>query len=207
MTSQIIIALLLGYAFGCIQSAYIVSTVFGKIDIREHGSGNAGASNITAIMGINYGVFVAFVDALKGATAVWIARAIFSDMPTLHYLAGIGAMFGHIFPFYMKFRGGKGVATLVGMIFGLKFGLGFVFILLVLIPGLLTDYIVMGSFGSFIGLLVYTWIAGYEMPLVIVALLLNIMIVYLHRGNLQRIRAGEETKISDVVDIKKIFKK
>ena len=203
MTTEILIVLLVGYLLGCIQSAYLVSTVIGKIDIRDHGSGNAGASNITATMGLNYGVFVAFVDALKGAVAVWIFRAIYPDVPTLHYLAGIAAILGHIFPFYLKFRGGKGVATLVGMIFGLKFVLGFLFILLVLVPGVLADYIVVGSFGSFLGLLVYTWRAGYETPLIIIALLMNILVVYLHRGNIQRIMAKEETKISDVINFKK----
>lgn len=203
MSSTIFIATLSGYALGCIQSAYIVSKVFGKIDIREHGTGNAGASNITTIMGLNYGVLVAFIDALKGAVAVWIMRAIFPAEPALAYLAGIGAILGHIFPFYLNFRGGKGVATLVGMVFGLKFGLGFVFILLVLIPGLLADYIVVGSFAAFLGLVVFTWVSGYEPSLILVAVLMNVLIIYLHRGNIQRILAKEETKISDVLKKKK----
>ena len=203
MTSQILIALLLGYLLGCIQSAYLVSTVFGKIDIREHGTGNAGASNITTIMGWKYGVAVAFIDALKGAVAVWVAKVIFPDVPSLAFLAGIAAILGHIFPFYLKFRGGKGVATLVGMVFGLKFGLGFVFIGLVLIPGLLADYIVAGSFAAFIGLPVLAWLMGYESYLIVVSALMTVLIFYLHRGNIQRILANKETKISDVLKKKK----
>lgn len=203
MTSQILIAILVGYAFGCVQSAYLVSTVFGKIDIREYGSGNAGASNITTIMGWKYGVAVAFIDALKGAVAVWVVEAIFPDAPSLAFLAGIAAILGHIFPFYLKFRGGKGVATLVGMVFGLNFGLGFVFIGLVLIPGLLADYIVVGSFAAFIGLPVLTWSMGYESYLIVIASLMVLLIFYLHRGNIQRILVKEETKISDVLKKKK----
>ncbi len=203
MLTQYLIAILIGYAFGCIQSAYLVSTIYGKIDIREHGTGNAGASNITAIMGWKYGVAVAFTDALKGAVAVWVAQAIFPDTPFLPYLAGIAAILGHIFPFYLKFRGGKGVATLVGMVFGLKFGLGFVFILLVLIPGLLADYIVVGSFAAFIALPILTWLLGYETSLIVLASLMTLLIFYLHRGNIQRILAKEETKISDVLKKKK----
>jgi glycerol-3-phosphate acyltransferase PlsY len=203
MTFQIFIAVGIGYLLGSIQSAYLVSKMYGKIDIREHGSGNAGASNITTIMGWKYGVAVAFTDSLKGAVAVWLMKAIFPAEPSLAYLAGIAAILGHIFPFYLKFRGGKGVATLVGMVFGLKFGLGFVFIGLVLIPGLLADYIVVGSFAAFIGLPVLTWLMGYESYLIVLASLMVLLVFYLHRGNIQRILAKEETKISDVLKKKK----
>lgn len=203
MTTQIFVALFIGYAFGCIQSAYLVSTFVGKMDIREHGSGNAGASNITTIMGWKYGFAVAFIDSLKGAVAVWVVKAIFPDIPSLPYLAGIAAILGHIFPFYLKFRGGKGVATLIGLVFGLKFGLGFVFILLVIIPGLLADYIVVGSFTAFIALPILTYLLGYETSLIVLASLMTLLIFYLHRGNIQRILAKEETKISDVLKKKK----
>ena len=154
-------------------------------------------------MGWKYGVAVAFIDALKGAVAVWVAKAIFPDAPSLAFLAGIAAILGHIFPFYLKFRGGKGVATLVGMVFGLKFGLGFVFIGLVLVPGLLADYIVAGSFAAFIGLPVLAWLMGYESYLIVISALMTVLIFYLHRGNIQRILAKEETKISDVLKKKK----
>ncbi len=120
MVNQAIIAILIGYAFGCIQSAYFLSKMFGKMDIREHGSGNAGASNITAIMGLKYGFFVALIDILKGIFAVLVVKWIFPNIPDLAYLSGIMAIIGHIFPFYLKFRGGKGVATLVGMMIGLN---------------------------------------------------------------------------------------
>ena len=203
MTDGTIISVLIGYLLGCIQSAYLVSAIFGKIDIREHGSGNAGASNIATIMGWKYGFAVAFIDALKGAVAVWVTRAIFPAEPSWAYLAGIAAILGHIFPFYLKFRGGKGVATLVGVVFGLKIDLGFVFILLVIIPGLLADYIVAGSFAAFIGLPVMTYLLGYETYLVFIAALLTLLVFYLHRGNIKRIMAGEETKISDVLKKKK----
>ena len=112
MVCQAIIAILIGYAFGCIQPAYFLGKMIGKMDIREQGSGNAGASNITAIMGWKYGVIVGLVDILKGIFAVLVVRWIYPDSPDLAYLSGIMAILGHIFPFYLKFRGGKGVATL-----------------------------------------------------------------------------------------------
>ena len=199
MVMQTIITILIGYAFGCIQAAYIISKMFGKMDIREHGSGNAGASNITTIMGVKYGVIVGLVDVLKGLFAVLVIKWIYPGSPDLAYLSGIMAILGHIFPFYMKFRGGKGVAALVGMMFGLDWKLGLLFVLLVAIPALLTDFIVIGSFTAFTALPIVTLILGYPIIFTLFGVCLTILSFYLHRGNIQRIINKEETKISSVI--------
>jgi len=199
MVTQIIITVLIGYAFGCIQSAYFLSKMVGKMDIREHGSGNAGASNITAIMGWKYGFIVASVDVLKGLLAVLVAKWIFPGNPDLAYLSGMMAIIGHIFPFYLKFRGGKGVATLIGMMLGLNWKLGMFFLLLVVIPALLADYIVIGSFTTFITLPIVTFISGYPIVFTLMSICLTILVFYLHRGNIQRIINKEELKISTVI--------
>ena len=199
MVTQTIIVMLIGYVFGCIQPAYFLSKVVGKMDIREHGSGNAGASNITAIMGWKYGFIVGLVDILKGIFAVLVVKWIYPYSPDLAYFSGIMAIIGHIFPFYMKFRGGKGVATLVGMMFGLNWKLGILFALLVALPALLTDYIVIGSFTSFIALPIVTFILGYPMIFTLVSVCLTILCFYLHRANIQRIINKEELKISAVI--------
>jgi len=199
MVIQTIIALLIGYAFGCIQAAYILSKMVGKMDIREHGSGNAGASNITAIMGWKYGFIVGLVDVLKGLFAVLVLKWIYPDSPDLAYLSGIMAIIGHIFPFYMKFRGGKGVATLVGMMFGLNWKLGILFLLLVAVPALLADYIVIGSFTAFIALPIVTYILGYPIIFTFMGVCLTALSFYLHRANIQRIINKEELKISAVI--------
>jgi len=194
-----LISALIGYALGCIQTAFILSKTAGKMDIREHGSGNAGASNITTIMGVKYGVIVGAVDVLKGLFAVLVLKWIYPANPDLAYLAGIFAILGHIFPFYMKFRGGKGVATLVGMMFGLDWKLGVLFALLVIIPAAITDYIVVGSFTTFIALPIVTYLLDYPLLFVFIGICLTVLIFYLHRFNIQRIRAGEETRISSVL--------
>jgi len=199
MVTKAIIAILIGYAFGIIQPAYILSKMVGKMDIREHGSGNAGASNITAIMGWKYGFIVGLVDILKGIFAVLVVKWIYPDNPDLAYLSGIMAIIGHIFPFYMKFRGGKGVATLVGMMFGLNWKLGILFALLVALPALLADYIVIGSLTSFIALPIVTFILGYPIVFIIIGVCLTILCFYLHRANIQRIIKKEELKISAVI--------
>ena len=199
MSFQILLSLLIGYLFGCIQSAFILGKFAGKIDIRDHGSGNAGASNITSTLGLKYGVVVGLVDILKGFFAVLIVKWIYPENPNLAYLAGLMAIIGHIFPFYMKFRGGKGVAALVGMMIGVDWRLGILFALLVAVPALITDYIVAGSFTTFIALPIVTYLRGHSLIMVLIGVGLMILCFYLHRANIQRILAKEELKISTVI--------
>jgi len=199
MVKQTIITIIIGYAFGCIQSAFFLSKMVGKMDIREHGSGNAGASNITAIMGWKYGFIVAFVDVLKGILAVLVVKWLYPNNPDLAYLSGMMAIIGHIFPFYLKFRGGKGVATLVGMMFGLNWKLGIFFLLLVVVPALLADYTVIGSFTIFTALPIMTYLSGYPIIFTLMSVCLTIIVFYLHRANIQRIINKEELKISTVI--------
>ena len=203
MLYQIIIALLVGYLFGSIQPAYFLSKLVAKTDIREHGSGNAGASNITAIMGWKYGFIVAFIDVLKAMLAVLLIKWIYPHSPDLAYLAGIMAIIGHLFPFYMNFRGGKGVAALVGMMLGINWKLGILFILLVALPALLADYIVAGSLTAFIALPITAYILDYPTALVLIGVFMTILAFYLHRSNIKRIVNKEELKISTVLKRKR----
>jgi glycerol-3-phosphate acyltransferase PlsY len=202
MVNQVLISMLIGYGFGCIQSAYWIGKLVKRIDIREHGSGNAGASNTTTILGLKYGILVGLIDILKGMAAVLAVKALFPDNRELAYLAGMMAILGHMFPFYLKFRGGKGVATLVGMMAGVDWKLGILFALLVIIPAALTDYIVAGSFGTFLALPVVLYTGGYPLVLVM-SLVLTVVCFYLHRGNIRRIIDKEELKISAVLMKKK----
>ncbi|MFN2145337.1 MAG: glycerol-3-phosphate 1-O-acyltransferase PlsY, partial [Anaerolineales bacterium] len=192
---ETIISILIGYAFGCIQSAYLLGRLVGKLDIREKGSGNAGASNVTTILGVKYGVIVGLVDILKGMFAVLVVKWIFPDSPSLAYLSGLMAVVGHIFPFYMRFKGGKGVAALVGMMFGVDWKLGVLFFLLVAVPALITDYIVAGSFTTFIALPIVSYLRGYSIWILLLSIALTVLCFYLHRENIRRILAGEELKI------------
>ena len=203
MIKQTIFSMLIGYAFGCIQTAYLISKSVGKIDIREHGSGNAGTSNITTIMGLKYGVIVGITDILKGMFAVLVVKWVYPENPDLAFLSGLMAIIGHIFPFYMKFHGGKGVATLVGMMIGINWKLGALFGLLVIIPSLLTDYIVSGSFTTFIALPIVAYLRGYPIIYTIFSVSLTILCFYLHKANIQRIIKKEEIKISTVLKQKK----
>ena len=202
-TTHTIISILIGYLLGCIQSAYLIGRIFGKLDIREYGSGNAGASNTVTILGVKYGVIVGLIDVLKGLSAVVLVKALYPYNPSLAYLSGLMAIIGHLFPFYMGFRGGKGVAALVGMMTGVDWRLGLLFALLVIIPALLTDYIVSGSFTTFIALPIVSFLQEHPIPILVISIILTGVCFYLHRGNIKRILAKEELKISAVLFKKK----
>jgi len=199
LVRQMIISILIGYGLGSIQSAYLLGRLIRNIDIREHGTGNAGASNVTSTLGLKYGVMVGGFDIIKGVLAVVAVRTIFPGFPELAYLAGLMAVIGHLFPFYLRFRGGKGVAALVGMMFGVDWRLGLLFVLLVGVPALASDYIVVGSLTVFILLPVVTYLTGYSTALIAGGMTLTGLSFYLHRGNLKRIIRGEELKISSVL--------
>jgi glycerol-3-phosphate acyltransferase PlsY len=202
-TSQILIASLIGYLFGCIQTAYFVGKTIGKTDIRQHGSGNAGASNITVVMGWKYGFITATIDVLKGILPVVIVRALYPDTPALAYFAGMAAILGHIFPFYLRFRGGKGVATLVGMFLGYQWPLSLLLIGVMIALPLLFDFIVVGSLTVFVLLSVFTFMLKMPWLCRIIALLLTIIAFIKHAENVQRIRKDEEVRISEVLKRKK----
>ena len=203
MITSTLISMLIGYAAGNIQSAYLIGKFVGKMDIREKGSGNAGASNVTSEMGIKFGVLVGLIDILKGVFAVLIVKWLFPDSHYLAYLSGLMAIIGHIFPFYLRFRGGKGVATLVGMMIGVNWKIGLLFVMLVLVPALITDYIVAGSFTTFIALPVVSYQNHYPILILLLSLGLMVLCFYLHRKNIQRIMAKEELKIRSTLMKKK----
>jgi glycerol-3-phosphate acyltransferase PlsY len=173
------------------------------LDIREHGSGNAGASNVTTIMGVKYGVYVGFIDILKGIIAVLIVKWLYPASPDLAFLSGLMSIIGHMFPFFMRFRGGKGVATLIGMMFGVNWKLGVLFILLVIVPAFITDYIVAGSLSAFVALPVVSFLREYSIPILVFSFCMMVLSFYLHRSNIHRIQAGEELKIRAVLFKKK----
>ena len=200
-----IVCLLIGYAFGCIQTAYIVGKVSKKIDVREHGSGNAGTSNVIRVVGKRAGLIVFVCDVLKAVVAFVLCAIIFggggsffSDglpiEPGLY--AGFGVILGHNFPFFLKFRGGKGIASSLGVMLVIDwrvavivYGVGFVILLL-------TKYI---SLASLIMALLFPVIAllfthGYET--IAITVIMAAMAFFLHRGNIQRLLAGTERKLA-----------
>jgi glycerol-3-phosphate acyltransferase PlsY len=194
--------LLLGYAFGCIQAAYLLGRFVKKTDIRTHGSKNSGASNATMTFGWKMGATVALVDILKAVVAILIIGLIFdlahSDLEW-KYLAGGGVILGHDFPFFMGFRGGKGTASLVGVMAMIDWKMALVGILAIVLITVLTDYIVFGTYAMLAVFVGFTVFLTMEFGPIGIALGLSLLSVWLHRKNIGKIMRGEERGLRSVI--------
>ncbi len=204
-----IICLVVGYLCGLFQTAYIYGKSKG-IDIREKGSGNAGTTNTLRIFGMKAGILVLFGDIMKCVVACSIARFVVAPMtePGLKYLLilydAAGAILGHNFPFYMHFKGGKGIAATAGLIICFHWSFFIMGVIVFFGTFFTTHYVSLGSllvYAAFVVQLVIEGQAGvFGMPqaalneMYIVAILLAVMAYYKHRENIGRLLKGKERK-------------
>ncbi|MBR5247637.1 MAG: glycerol-3-phosphate 1-O-acyltransferase PlsY [Lachnospiraceae bacterium] len=203
-----VICVVIGYVFGLFQTGYFYGKSKG-IDIREHGSGNAGTTNTLRVLGTKAGLIVLVGDCVKCILAVLVARALFGKAhPEMMFLLCVytaaGAILGHNFPFYMKFKGGKGIAATAGLIISLH--PVFIPMMLILFFGtfILTHYVSLGSLLVYVGLVAEMVICGqlglFEMSqaylneMYLVTVLLAVMAFWKHRTNIGRLLRGEERK-------------
>jgi acyl phosphate:glycerol-3-phosphate acyltransferase len=189
------------YLLGSIPFGLIVTKLFGGGDVRETGSGNIGATNVARAAGLFAGILTLLLDAAKGAGAVWFAGRLTQESATWMMLAGIAALLGHCFPVWLKFRGGKGVATAAGMfaVLCLPAFLG-ALILFLLVVGF-WRYVSLGSISATAAtpLLIYLlWAPRHAPPLIITfgALAAAALVIARHNQNLQRLVEGTEPRFS-----------
>jgi len=199
-----IICLLIGYAFGCIQTAYITGRIARDIDIREHGSGNAGMTNVLRTIGRRAGVIVFASDVLKAIAAFVVAALIFNGggsffpdglpiQPGLY--AGLGAVLGHNFPFFLKFKGGKGISTTLGVMLCIDWRAAIIVYVVAAILIAIWKYISLASITMVLLFPILLLVFGHNLETIVVMLILAAMAIYLHRGNVQRLLARNERKI------------
>lgn len=198
----ILVGVVVCYLIGSMPTALWVGKAFFGIDIREHGSGNSGASNTFRVLGKGAGSAVLFIDIIKGLTAASITRYYFFLEPdseryvNLQLLFGLSAVLGHIFPIYAKFKGGKGIATLVGMVLGIHYLSAVACILLFIGILFSTRYVSLSSILSTIAFpLIAVVIYKIEEPLFIAfGIAAALMVVMTHQKNIKRLVAGNENK-------------
>ena len=198
MINTILGSLIIGYFFGCFNLSYMISKIKG-FDIRYVGSGNAGASNVVIVIGKKIGLFVALIDILKAFFAFRLAEGFFPEayagaVSWAGVIAGVGAVIGHILPFYMGFKGGKGLACFGGTVLGIDFRLFFILFIIALLIAIITDYICFAPITmafvvpATVWYVYETWIPSAIISIASFALLLK------HRENILRIRSGEELR-------------
>ncbi|GAB4226033.1 MAG: glycerol-3-phosphate 1-O-acyltransferase PlsY [Francisella sp.] len=188
--------LIFAYFLGSINSAIIVCYVFGLPSPRSVGSGNPGATNVLRLGGKLPALITLIMDILKGLVPVIIAKALTYDDEFIVACVGLYAIIGHIFPIFFEFKGGKGVATLIGVLFGFNLILGLTFVITWLCVAAITRY---SSLSALIATIVSTCLVMLksEIDVSIVFVIISILVIIKHRGNIQRIIKGQESKIGD----------
>ncbi len=192
-----IIAIVMAYLIGSSNLAYYIAR-WKHVDFRTSGSGNLGASNATMLLGWKAGILVGAHDIGKSALAVYLAMAMFPELEYVGPVAGIASVLGHIFPFYLKFRGGKGFASYLGMTLALNWKLALVVLVLVVVIAWLTDYIVAGTITTIVVVPVSLGIMCHSLRLAIILLVGTAVIAYKHKENFVRMLNGTEFRIRNV---------
>lgn len=210
LTSINILFLLGAYLLGSIPTAVWIGKYFYNIDVREYGSGNAGATNVFRVLGKKAGIPVLLIDVLKGFVAVSLANS--SDYTVgsnqfinLQLVLGIASLVGHIFPIFASFRGGKGIATLLGIILAILPFAAFISIGIFIIVLLVSSYVSLGSMTAAVAFPIIV-ILGFKTTtpsLIIFSILIAIMVLITHQKNIERLLRREESK-AKLINKKKI---
>lgn len=184
-------AIALGYLLGCSNLAYYISRV-RKHDIRKSGTGNLGASNATVLFGWKAGVSVALHDAGKALLAALLAKWLFPELEYAGAAAGVAAVLGHNFPFYLKFKGGKGTASFVGLTLALNWKLALAVLAILILATVITDYIVIGTFSIIVTVPTYIGLFAHNVVLMAIICIASFAIFFKHWENIGRLIRKEE---------------
>lgn len=192
---EILLIPALSYLIGSFSSAYIVGKAFKKIDIRNHGSGNAGATNALRIMGKKLGVLTFFMDFAKGAIAVLIGLGLARHNGGI--VAAFFAVVGHNWPIFFKFKGGKGIATTIAAMAILQFPITLISVIVGVATAAISKYVSLGSlvFLTILFALTFTGLSNGGFNTSVLTFLLMILGYYRHKENIKRLIKGNENKI------------
>ncbi|MBC7399583.1 MAG: glycerol-3-phosphate 1-O-acyltransferase PlsY [Mucilaginibacter sp.] len=206
ITPYSISALILAYLCGSIPTAVWIGQAFYGVDVREYGSGNAGATNTFRVLGKKAGIPVMLLDILKGFTATNLAFFIgvtttggVNSIPYTNYelALGIAAVMGHLFPIFAGFRGGKGIATLFGMVLAIHFHAALLCVVVFIIILLFFRYVSLGSImAGFTYLIGVTFIFPSNRSVVIYGMCMCLLILVTHQKNIERLLKGTESKVN-----------
>lgn len=195
--TESILAVLMGYGVGSLPIGYLVTSAVRGIDLRRVGSGNVGATNVYRTSGLAIAMVVMAADMAKGAGTVVLARSIGDG--AIPVAAGGAAVIGHVYPCWLRFRGGKGVATAAG-VFSMLAPLATAISLAAFVATVwVTRYVSLGSIIATAALPPLAWITNAPLPIVVGACLTSALIIQRHRANLARLQAGTERRLGQRV--------
>lgn len=195
-----VFSLLIGYLFGCFQTAYIVGKLVEKIDIRDYGSGNSGTTNAIRVLGWKLGIVTFVVDVVKAVLAISVTNIIF-DSPTAGLYAGLGVIIGHVWPVFLGFKGGKGIASTLGAMLAIDPVIGLIVLVLASVVILISKYVSLGSITMVIiipiSMLIFHRGASEYL---IIGSLVTAITIFKHRSNIKRLLSGTENKLGHKKD-------
>lgn len=187
---EYIIVIMIGYLLGTSSMSYYIGK-FKDVDINKNGSKNLGASNTMALIGWKAGVIVALHDILKAYMAVILLRMLYPDLPYVGELAGVSCILGHIFPFYLHFKGGKGFASYFGMTLAIDWKFALCLALVLIFITVVTDYIVIATFTTMVAVPVYHGLF-HSLIGACIMLIASMITLYKHKENVDRLLNGTE---------------
>ncbi|OIJ15866.1 acyl-phosphate glycerol 3-phosphate acyltransferase [Anaerobacillus arseniciselenatis] len=200
--TMIIFSAVVGYLLGSISFSYIIAKKVKKVDIRQHGSGNAGATNTLRVLGTGPAILVLLCDALKGIIAVLIGLYLAGE-GLAPALAGLMAIVGHNWPVFLKFKGGKGVATTIGVLATLVFLPALYAGIIAIVSIVITRFVSLGSLLFLIGTTLLTIVFRdyfiYPIEYVYLLLIVTALSFWRHRSNISRLLSGTENKVGKKV--------
>lgn len=186
-----LISIILGYLLGCSSMAYYIG-MWKKQDVRKVGTGNLGASNTAVLFGWGAAVTVALHDIGKAVAAVLIAKWLFPECAYAGAAAGVASVLGHIFPFYLGFKGGKGLASFFGMTLALNWKLALLVAVILVAVTVITDYISMAAISTVIFVPAYTVITTQNLTMTMILCVATVVMLLKHWENIVRIIRREE---------------
>lgn len=201
---KIIIVIIIGYFLGNIQTSYFLAKLVKNVDIRSLGYGNAGMSNAVESLGWKCGIIVGFIDVGKGIFSILLIKYLYqlnfnSDSALLLYLNGYSVILGHIYPFFMNFKGGKGTAALIGVLIGLDIKVGLIGMGIIILVTLISDYVTIGTLALTLYVIGITFYYNMGWIPIVISISGFILSLYYHLPNYHRMLNHTEGRLSNAL--------
>ena len=191
------------YLLGSIPFGYIVGKLFKKVDIREYGSGNIGATNVLRILGPSLASFVVIGDIGKGILSIYLAQYLNIDNLLILTIAGLAVIFGHDWSIFLGFKGGKGIATTFGVVFALNPTISILALIIGGVVVITTRYVSLASIFAVISIFIFTILFKQPYEYIIFSAIILVISIFKHKDNIKRLKLKKERKIGERIEIKK----